>query len=168
MKMKMKNTAQRVQEKKIDRFIEIYPWHVTGAINKKFQLMDSSFDVKKEWYRKSIFRLKLIGIITVMLIFAPWKYFLPEKAKPVIPTKITINAGTIKEIKLHSTTFSTKTTLVTSKGVYQLVGAVSAAIGDATQLIKWQREDEESPVEYRYKPKMCVQSKIKTDCYPLM
>ena len=164
----MEKTAQRVQEKKIDLFIQAYPWNIIGDINKKMILMNASFEVKKKWYRRKIFNLYVVAGITLVWLFAPWKYFFSEKAKPVIPVKISVNAGTIKEIKLHSSTFSTETTLVTDKGVYQLRGAVSASIGDDTQLEKWQREDGKLPTKPQYKSKICVQSKIKTDCYPLM
>ncbi|MDX7787747.1 hypothetical protein [Aeromonas caviae] len=76
-------------------------------------------------------------------------------------TPVVVEAGQIKQIKLHDTMFSNISTVETSVGIYQVRGAVSAEVGDTAKL------NQEIAGSFK-KASLCIDSKIKFKCYDVL
>ncbi|WP_273767041.1 hypothetical protein [Aeromonas hydrophila] len=73
-----------------------------------------------------------------------------------------IPAGKVVDIKLHGLMFFSKSTVTTTTGIYQVNGAVSAIIGDAS-FLKTEAVSNKSK-----KNSLCIKSEVKTDCYSIL
>lgn len=95
--------------------------------------------------------------------FLVWVELQPAKPLPSEPQMEIIDAGAVNEIQLHETSFSTSSTVLTTTGVYQVYGGVSAANGDTARI-----ESKELGLSSTVKKFLCIKSAIKSACYPLM
>lgn len=68
----------------------------------------------------------LFALIIMMLVIA---IMMPYKTTESL-------VGSLQDIQLHSTLFSTKSTLRTTGGIFQVKGAVSASVGAAVKIKK--------------------------------
>jgi hypothetical protein len=101
---------------------------------------------------------------TIMLgigLAVAWIALQPRQAKLLPRVEIT-DAGTIKSIQLHETSLSTATTVTTTAGVYQVRGGVSVATDDKAMI------ESKEVGALGVQKSLCIQSSIKTDCYPLI
>lgn len=99
-----------------------------------------------------------IGIAVAWVALEPRK---PVQPKPLPTVEIT-DAGTIKSTQLHETSLSTATTVTTTAGVYQVRGGVSGAPDDKATI------EAKEVGALGVQKSLCIQSSIKTACYPLM
>ncbi|MES2877550.1 MAG: hypothetical protein V4713_03940 [Pseudomonadota bacterium] len=106
-------------------------------------------------------KMRLYGAIAVLVLgYMAYGYFSPGPARPLPVAPEMVDAGMVKDVQLHDSTFTTSTTVTTSVGVYQVHGGVSASAGDSVKL-KIQKE----PIPLR---SLCVESQIKSVCYSLL
>lgn len=122
-------------------------------------LSDNATPEKRAAYVKKQHKRFLIALVIVASIVAILS-FIPRAPAPVYPAPKVIVAGMIQSLQLHETAFSTSTTVVTSNGMYQVRGGVSAKAGDAATLKK-----ELHPFQ---KTSLCIESNIKKNCYELL
>ena len=85
---------------------------------------------------------------------------IPLGSVPPPPASEISAAGQIQSLQLHETSLSTTTTVVTETGTYQVHGGVSASVGDTVSLKR-----ETHPIQ---QTSLCVESKIKAQCYRLL
>ena len=157
---------EELEEQRIDRLI-MNSLFLNNS--EKRVLFNGDLLKKNEWIKNRRKKIMFFATIVAIFVFLLWHGFLPEKSKPVEPTKITVPAGVIENIELHSTTFSEETTVTTSQGIYQVKGGVSASLGDVVVLEKWRYKDRKfSEQTNTYKDRVCVESEINNRCYPLM
>jgi hypothetical protein len=134
---------------------------------------DGSLTAKQRWLIEeasphdrqfyAVMKLARYGVMAAFVCsYLLWLAMQPAVSVPPPSTVIT-EAGTVKEIRLHETTFSTSSTVTTSNGIYQVRGGVSAATGDAVRI-----ESQEGGQYPPAKKSLCVKSTIKTACYPLL
>lgn len=122
-------------------------------------ISDAATPSERAAYVKKQHKLLLLTIIIAAFIVAILS-LIPHAPEPVYPAPKISMAGMIQSIQLHETAFSTSTTVVTSTGIYQVRGGVSAKGGDVATLKK-----ESHP---REKSSLCIESNIKTSCYELL
>ena len=134
---------------------------------KKEILLNSDLKTKEAFLKRRhrLYGL-LVGIIVVWIFVVP--LFKPTPVPAPEPQRYNVDAGVIKNIQLHDTTFSEDTTITTSTGVYQVNGGVSAKVGDTVILKKWDDVPEHKKHLPMYATEVCVDSKIKKGCYRLM
>lgn len=111
--------------------------------------------------------LALFILSTVALYFLTGLLH-PEPVRPAPPPPlppVLSGAGTVRSVQLHETTFSTSTTVTTDAGVYQVRGAVSAAVGDTVQLKVTPADPDHMRLELR---ELCLKSRVKAACYRLL
>ncbi len=101
------------------------------------------------------------AIMLCICIALTWVALQPRQLKPLPAVEIT-DAGTIKSIQLHETSLSTATTVTTTAGVYQVRGGVSGASDDKATI------EAKEVGALGVQKSLCIQSSIKTACYPLM
>lgn len=111
--------------------------------------------------RRTWWALIILGlVIGGLLLFRMTRDHAPRSA----PAVTWQPAGVVKNITLHSTTFATESTVRTSTGVFQVRGGVSAAAGDAARI---KRDPPVGALEIQV-TSLCIESAIKTACYPLL
>lgn len=103
---------------------------------------------------------RLLVIVALVAGYLAISSVLPRDAVPPPPSPEITGAGVIQSLQLHETALSTSTTVITETGTYQVRGGVSAAKGDSVSL---KRE-----VHPYSKVSLCIESKIKTQCYQLL
>lgn len=117
------------------------------------------------WQQKLLI---LFIVSTVALLCLSDGLLRPEPVRPApapsLPPAVS-GAGTVRSIQLHDTTFSTATTVTTDAGVYQVRGAVSAAVGDTVQLKTTPADPANMRQELR---ELCLNSRVKAACYRLL
>lgn len=127
------------------------------------RLLNATSEEKETFYRAEGRRIKII-LLSVGILWAGftlYRQFVPAAIPPEPPKPTFEAAGVIQDIQLQSTTFSTDTTVKTTTGIFQVRGGVSATVGDSAQV---KREGEGSFL----KSALCIESKIKSQCYPLL
>jgi hypothetical protein len=72
-----------------------------------------------------------------------------------------VDAGTLQELRLHQASFSTATTVITSAGVFQVRGGVSASTGS---LVRVRSTSTPSGNVLR---SLCIDTGLLPDCHPL-
>jgi len=127
------------------------------------RLLNASIEEKEVFYRAEGRRMKII-LLSIAILWAGFTlygHFVPAPVRPELPKPTFESAGVIQDIQLQSTTFSTDTTVKTTTGIFQVHGGVSATTGDTAQI---KREGEGSFL----KSALCIESKIKSQCYPIL
>lgn len=130
--------------------------------SEQVRLMDSATPQERQVYVKKRSKRFMFLVLCVGAYFV-WLSFQPAKPVPPPPAIEVTDAGTIKEIQLHETTFSTASTVITTAGVYQVRGGVSASAGDAART-----EAKEIVPNQVIERSLCIKSVIKSACYRLM
>lgn len=127
------------------------------------RLLEATYEEKEAFYRADLRRMKIILLAIAILWagFTLYGHFVPAPVRPEPPKPTFEAAGVIQDIQLQSTTFSTDTTVKTTTGIFQVHGGVSATTGDTAQI---KREGEGSFL----KSALCIESKIKSQCYPIL
>lgn len=166
---KQADEKRQQREKKIDRLIQSkltfrtpFPPFTLPEYEVE-RLLKASYEEKETFYRAEGRRMKLI-LLTIAILWAGftlYRQFVPAPIRPEPPKPTFESAGVIQDIQLQSTTFSTDTTVKTSTGIFQVHGGVSATVGDSAQI---KREGEGSV----WKTTLCIESKIKSQCYPIL
>lgn len=174
------NTISLIERKKSDKRRELRERRIDRLIKSKFtfqrpfppftlpedeviRLLNSSYEEKETFYRAEGRRMKII-LLSIAILWAGFSlygHFVPAPVRPEPPKPTFEAAGVIQDIQLQSTTFSTDTTVKTTTGIFQVHGGVSATTGDTAQL---KREAEGSFL----KSALCIESKIKSWCYPIL
>ncbi len=128
-----------------------------------YALLDATLEEKEAYVRGSKRRiLKSVAILGLVFVaFQIYRYFVPEPPTATVPQPSYATAGVVEDIQLHSTAFSTDTTVKTSTGIFQVSGGVSASVGDEAKI---KREAANS----LRKTSLCINSQIKSECYPVM
>ncbi|TXT27842.1 MAG: hypothetical protein FD131_3524 [Rhodocyclaceae bacterium] len=166
---KQADEKRQQREKKIDRLIQSkltfkkpFPPFTLPEYEVE-RLLKASYEEKETFYRAEGRRMKLI-LLTIAILWAGftlYRQFVPAPVRPEPPKPTFEAAGVIQDIQLQSTTFSTDTTVKTTTGIFQVHGGVSATTGDTAQI---KREGEGSFL----KSALCIESKIKPQCYPIL
>ncbi len=127
------------------------------------RLLKAPIEEKESFYRAEGRRIKIILLAVGVLWagFTLYRQFVPAPVRPEPPKPTFEAAGVIQDVQLQSTTFSTDTTVKTTTGIFQVHGGVSATVGDTAQI---KREGEGSFL----KSTLCIESKIKPQCYPIL
>lgn len=119
-------------------------------------------NLKERWSRVDVPLLCIFilagGISTFMLYL---RVISPMIEARQISPKI-ISAGEVVDIKAHNSMFFSNSTVTTTVGIYQVGGAVSATIGDDSQL------KIETLYDKRKESFLCIKSEVKTDCYRIL
>lgn len=162
---------RRLHEQRIERYIQAklafaytYPLNPLALSEKDAdRLRNATFEEKETYYLAATRRTKIIVLFVGVLFvgFSLYRQFVPAPVPPEPPKPTFESAGAVQSIQLQSTTFSTDTTVTTTTGIFQVRGGVSASWGDTAQI---KRESEGSGV----KPSLCIESKIKSKCYPIL
>jgi hypothetical protein len=131
--------------------------------NHRDALLNSPLEEKEAFVRAHNRRaMKWVAAVGVLILgLMIYRHLVPAPPAPVIPPPTFEAAGVVQDIQLHSTTFSTETTVKTSSGIFQVVGGVSASLGDEAQI---KRESANS----LSKSSLCIRSQIKTACYSIL
>lgn len=152
------------REKFLDHYIKMRGYTLIFPLryDRMMGLLSSSFEEKDAYVRAEQRRFfKVMGVIALLWIgWSIYRHYVPAPIPPAPPPPIFEAAGTVQDIQLHSTTFSTETTVKTTTGVFQVHGGVSAAIGDPAQI----KRDASGII----KAALCIQSAVKTDCYSIL
>lgn len=141
-----------------DGFLFVLPY---GQI---MALLGATFEEKDAFVRGEQRRfLKVLAVAAVLyLSYSAYRYFVPAPLPQAPPPTTFEAAGTVEGIQLHNSFLSTSTTVRTTTGIYQVYGGVSAAVGDTTKIKR-----EHSAVRSSVESSLCVESKIKSDCYSI-
>ena len=108
-------------------------------------------DVKRRYKR----------IFAAIVLLALWWALTPSTLRVDPPSPIITPAGTVSAIQLNTSSFSTTTSLTTTGGIYQVAGAVSGQIGDYVDV-------KVETIFGREVTTVCVESKVKPNCYSLL
>ncbi|MGE6114329.1 hypothetical protein ACLHZ0_21450 [Aeromonas salmonicida] len=123
-------------------------------------------DNLKKWWSNVDITFLLIFIVAVAVVACYAIFLYARVVVPIIEAKQippqTISAGQILDIKLHDSMLSVNSTVTTTVGIYQVIGAVSANIGDASQL------KTETLLNNEKKSFLCIISEVKTGCYRIL
>lgn len=169
LERKQADEKRQQREKKIDRLIQSkltirtpFPPFTLPEYEVE-RLLKATYEEKETFYRAEGRRMKIILLAIAILWagFTLYRQFVPAPVRPEPPKPTFEAAGVIQDIQLQSTTFSTDTTVKTSTGIFQVHGGVSATVGDSAQI---KREGEGSV----WKTTLCIESKIKSQCYPIL
>jgi len=130
---------------------------------KQVRLIEEATPKEREAYvRRQSKRMALVVLFAILFYGLSVSYFAMHLDSQSVASVQVTEAGTITSIELHKTLLSTATTVVTTAGTYHVRGAVSAAAGDQARLeVKKYRS-------FVDRQSLCVESSIKTACYPLM
>lgn len=130
-----------------------------GLTAEQIRLIDYGTPEERASYVKKQRKHFFIGAAVVggYFIISP---MIPRDPVPPPPAPEISTAGQIQSLQLHETAFSTSTTVVTETGTYQVHGGVSASAGDTVSLKR-----ETHPIQ---QTSLCVESKIKAQCYRLL
>lgn len=130
-----------------------------GLTEEQYRLINDGTPEERAAYLKKQGKYISIGVVVVIGYFIIAQ-IIPRDPVPPPPAPEVSAAGQIQSLQLHETAFSTSTTVVTNTGIYQLHGGVSASAGDSVSLKR-----ETYPLKLT---SLCVESKIKTQCYGLL
>lgn len=105
-------------------------------------------------------RVIFLGLSVATLFFGLWA----SSGSAPAPSPPTFTAaGTVSSVQLHETALSTTTSVVTTAGTFQVRGAVTASAGDVAEM-KHEHLTRKSALQ----ESLCVKSKFKEACYPLI
>lgn len=166
---KQADEKRQQREQRINRYIQskqarrtaFPPFTLPGYEVQR--LLNATYAEKDAFFRAEGRRVKIILLAVAILWagFTLYREFVPAPIRPEPPKPTFEAAGVIQDIQLQSTTFSTDTTVKTTTGIFQVHGGVSATTGDTAQI---KREGEGSFL----KSALCIESKIKPQCYPIL
>jgi hypothetical protein len=124
------------------------------------RLIESATPQEREAYvkRQAVISFTILLCVAVAIGWAVTRLGNPQKFVPTVSFE---DAGSLKELQLHETTFSTATTVTTTAGVFQARGGVSGATGDQVRI------KSTTHAVGGYSKSLCVDSSLKADCYPL-
>jgi len=122
-------------------------------------IYEATAEERAECVRK--FRRRSVLISIAVALYMTILHFIPVRSEPPPVPKI-VRAGQIQSVSLHEAAFATSTTVVTTTGVFQVEGAVSSTIGDSATLSTDTRSG------YGEAKSLCVESAVKSACYPLL
>lgn len=155
----MKNISDR-QDGFNKRFIASASWNPIFYSPGRDRLLAEGTPAERAAYVKKVH--KRLGFTLLVIIAILWiGLTIPKSPVPPNPEPEITPAGTVKALQLHSTTFTTETTVQTSVGTYQVGGAVSASVGDVASLKRVTKP-------YGTATFFCVESQIKNACYSLL
>lgn len=140
------------------RFIELTAFDFNQAMRRR--LLESGTPAERAAYVRRRTRWYAAFLVVVaILTFLP--SLLPSAPKPTpIPPHVE-QAGSVVSVQLHDSTFSTSSSVHTERGVYQVMGAVSWAVGDTVTL----QVDQQGL--HKGVKRLCIESKIKSGCFTL-
>lgn len=130
-----------------------------GLNSKQRWLLRDGTPEERDAYVKKQTKYFFICGAMICVVFAV-NSMIPKDQLPPPPAPEITSAGQVQSLQLHETALSTSTTVITAIGNYQVRGGVSAATGDVVTL---KRE-----TDHFHKTSLCVESKIKTECYSLL
>lgn len=116
---------------------------------------------QRDAYVKKIRTWTLLGaaLFAAFLLSVDWAKLGADQARPKVLMET--NAGKVQSVQLHETALSRTTTIVTTVGTYQVIGAVSVEPGVFATLRREKTLSGETT-------SVCVESDIKQACYSLL
>jgi hypothetical protein len=123
-------------------------------------------DNLKKWWSDIDVTFLLVCIFSAAMVTCYAVFLYARVVGPILEAKQTppqtISTGQILDIKLHDSMLSVNSTVTTTVGIYQVIGAVSANIGDASQL------KTETLFNNEKNSFLCITSEVKTGCYRIL
>ena len=162
----MQNTTTITPERdeRNKRMIAMSIFNFMGFANtaEQYRLINEATPEERQAYvrKKTNRNFAIMGVVAVAFILWP---YIPRDPVPPPPAPEISLAGQVQSIQLHETAFSRSSTVTTSVGTFQVRGGVSASVGDNVSLKKDVSYSKQYP-----KIELCVESKIKTQCYDVL
>lgn len=150
----------------INKKLIAYQLFRIGSCAEQTRLLTDATPEERAAYIWKCNKLLLLCIAAVVAYFLITSLIPRDPPQPLPAPEISISAaGQVQSLQLHETAFSRSTTVVTSMGIYQVQGGVSAASGDVATL---KRAKKPFAGSYMIELSLCIESKIKTRCYDIL